>query len=144
MRKESKPDKRQLMQLMISNHQVKTVAKAAVHQYWLQQLRCKADTLSSLQYLKTKYLSLSRPHPILWSCGSSPWEVEKGTAQSRLLSGRARLEALSSHWVPWNRGGLCTLPMCWALRTPIGEQWNIFSSPVHPCQVQGRLSTSLT
>ena len=96
-----------------TKQQVKTLTKAAVHQYWLQQLRCKADTLSSLQYLKTKYLSLSRPHPIFWSCGSSPWEVEKGTAQSRLLSGRARLEALSSHWVPWNRGGLCTLPLCW-------------------------------
>ena len=96
-----------------SKHQVKSATKAAVHQYWLRQLRCKADTLSSLQYLRTKYLSLSRPHPIFWSCGSSPWEVEKGTAQARLLSGRSRLEALSSHWVPWNKGGLCTLPMCW-------------------------------
>ena len=47
------------------------------------------------------------------SCGSSPWEVQKATIQARLLSGRARLEALTSHWVPWNREGLCTLPGCW-------------------------------
>ena len=89
------------------------MTKAAVHQYWLQHLRCKADTLSSLQYLKTRYLSLSKPHPIFRSCGSSPWEVEKGTSQARLLSGRSRVEALSSHWVPWNKEGLCTLPLCW-------------------------------
>ena len=85
-------------------------------EYWLEQLRTKADTLSSLQYLRTKYLGLSKCHPIFRSCGSSPWEVEKGTTQARLLSGRFRVEALTGHWVPWNREGLCTLPECW--RTP--------------------------
>ena len=29
------------------------------------------------------------------------------------MSGRYRLEALSGHWVPWNREGMCSLPMCW-------------------------------
>ena len=47
------------------------------------------------------------------SCGSSPWQIEKATTQARLLSGRYRVEALSGHWVPWNRAGLCTLPNCW-------------------------------
>ena len=92
-----------------SKHQVKTATRDAVHEYWLKQLRCKADTLPSLQYTKTMYLSLSKPHPIYRSCGPSPWEVEKGTTQARLLSGRSRVEALSSHWVPWNKGGLCTI-----------------------------------
>ena len=46
-------------------------------------------------------------------CGSSPWQTEKATTQARLLSGRYRVEALSGHWVPWNKGGLCTLPDCW-------------------------------
>ena len=92
---------------------VKSMSKAAVHQYWLHQLRCKSDSLPSLQYLKTRYLGLFMPHPIYRTCGSSPWEVEKGTTQARLLSGRSRLEALTCHWVPWNREGLCTLPLCW-------------------------------
>ena len=87
--------------------------KAAVTEYWLDQLRTKADTLSSLQYLRTKYLGLSKCHPIFRSCGSSPWEVEKGTNQARLLSGRFRVEALTGHWDPGNREGLCTLPECW-------------------------------
>ena len=96
-----------------SKLQVKSVSKSAVHQYWLHQLRCKSDSLPSLQYLKNRYLGLSMPHPIYRTCGSSPWEVEKGTTQARLLSGRSRLEALTCHWVPWNREGLCTLPLCW-------------------------------
>ena len=47
------------------------------------------------------------------SCRSSPWELEKATTQARLLSGRFRVEALTGHWVPWNREGLCSLPDCW-------------------------------
>ena len=92
---------------------VKSKVKAAVTEYWLDQLRTKAATLTSLQYLRTMYLGLSKCHPIFRSCGSSPWEVEKGTTQARLLSGRFRVEALTAHWVPGNREGLCSLPACW-------------------------------
>ena len=51
--------------------------------------------------------------PLYTTCVSSPWEVEKAVTQARLLSGRYRLEALSGHWTPGNREGLCTLPECW-------------------------------
>ena len=89
------------------------MAKAAVLQYWLASLRAKASTLPSLHHLKTDYLGLTKCHPLFTTCGSSPWEVEKATTQARLLSDRYRVEALSGHWTPWNRGGLCTLPGCW-------------------------------
>ena len=89
------------------------MAKAAVLQYWLGLLRREASSLSSLRYLRTEYLGLTKCHPIFTTCGSSPWEVEKATTQARLLSGRYRVEALSGHWVPWNREGLCSLPSCW-------------------------------
>ena len=55
----------------------------------------------------------NRTEKIFTSCGSSPWEVEKATSQARLISGRYRMEALSGHWTPGNRDGLCTLPQCW-------------------------------
>ena len=58
-------------------------------------------------------MSLTNCHPLYTSCGSSPWEVEKAVTQSRLFSGRYRLESLTGHWTPGNRGGLCTLPDCW-------------------------------
>ena len=96
-----------------SKQQMKTLTKSAVLQHWLNTLRSQADTLSSLQYLQTKFLGLTRCHPLFRSCGSSPWEVEKATTQARLLSGRYRLESLTKHWVPWNREGLCSLPDCW-------------------------------
>ena len=80
---------------------------------WLGTLRTKASYLSSLKYLRPEYLGLTKCHPIFTSCGSSPWEVEMATTQARMISGRYRVEALSGHWTPWNRDGLCTLPECW-------------------------------
>ena len=93
--------------------QVKKAAKAVVLQYWLTSLRTKASSLSSLKYIKSEYLGLKMCHPIFTSCGSSPWEVEKATSQARLISGRYRVEALTGHWTPSNRNGLCRLPDCW-------------------------------
>jgi hypothetical protein len=93
--------------------QVKKATKARVLEYWLGTLRTKASSLSSLKYLRIEYLGLTKCHPIFTSCGSSPWEVEKATSQARLISGRYRMEALSGHWTPGNRDGLCTLPQCW-------------------------------
>ena len=93
--------------------QVKTMARLAVLQFWLEKLRTKANTLSSLQYLKTGFLGLTKPHPLFRTCSSSPREVEKATSQARLLSGRSRVEALTGHWIPWNKDRMCTLPECW-------------------------------
>ena len=73
----------------------------------------QADFLPSLRYIRSRFLGLTRCHPIFRLCGSSPWEVEKATTQARLLSGRFMVGALTRHWVPWNREGLCTLPDCW-------------------------------
>ena len=71
-----------------SKLQVKQLAKAAVRQYWLVKLRLQADSLTSLRYLKTGFLGLTRCHPVIRTCGATPMEVEKATTQARLLSGR--------------------------------------------------------
>ena len=106
-----------------SKLQVKTVARAAVHEYWRKMLQTKADTLDSLIYMKTSFMSLTKCHPLYTACGSSPWEVEKAVTQSRLLSGRYRLESLTCHWTPGNRGGLCSLPGCWG--TPSSHKGDV-------------------
>ena len=93
--------------------QVKAMTRSAVLQVTLNKMRTKADSLPSLQYLKTSFLGLTKCHPLFRSCGSSPWELEKATTQARILSGRFRVEALTGHWVPWNREGMCSLPDCW-------------------------------
>ena len=86
---------------------------SAVLQHWQDRLRSKASSLSSLRYLRTGFLGLTRCHPLFRTCSSSPWEVEKASTQARLLLGRFRLEALTGHWVPWNKGGMCVLADCW-------------------------------
>ena len=106
-----------------SKLQVKTQARTAVHEYWRNMLQAKADTLTSLTYLRTRYMSLTKSHPLYTSCGSSPWEVEKAVTQSRLLSGRFRLESLTGHWTPGNRAGLCSLPDCWG--TPSSHKGDV-------------------
>ena len=88
------------------------MTRAAVLQHTLDKMRSKADTLPSLQYLRTRFLGLTKCHPLFSSCRSSPWELEKATTQARILSGRFRVEALTGHWVPWNREGMCSLPEC--------------------------------
>ena len=98
---------------------VKSISKTAILQYWLAMLRSQADSLISLQYMKTRFMGLTKCHPIFRLCGSSPWEVEKATTQARILSGRYRIEALTGHWTPGNREGMCTLPDCW--RTPLSH-----------------------
>ena len=86
-------------------------------------MQSKADSLPSLCYMRTGFMSLTTCHPLFLSCGSSPWEVEKAVTQSRLLSGRYRLEALSGHWTPGNKDGMCSLPECWA--TPASHKGNV-------------------
>ena len=96
-----------------SKVQVKSMIRSAVTNYWLVNLHAHAVSLSSLRYLRTNYLGLTRCHPMFIFCGSSTWEVEKVLLQARLLSGRFCIEALSGHWVSWNKDGLCTLPEGW-------------------------------
>ena len=47
-----------------------------------------------------------------WGCCPRVWFC-LDSAIARLLSGRFSVEALSGHWVPWNRDGMCSLPGCW-------------------------------
>ena len=65
---------------------------------WELKLREKAAYLTSLEYFKPQFLSLSSPHSILTSAGPSPYFVTMANVQSVMLSGRYRTEALASHW----------------------------------------------
>ena len=77
--------------------------------YWEQKLKGEAAFLDSLKFFHPQFISLSSTHPIFTTCGSSPYEVSKAQVQARYLSGRARIEALSRHWDPSNKIGLCLL-----------------------------------
>ena len=76
-------------------------------------LNCATRLTSSPLSSTSRLTSWGSPPAMFRLCGSSPREVEKASCQARLLSGRYRLEALSGHWTPWNKEGLCTLTECW-------------------------------
>ena len=89
----------------------KNQVKKYVLNYWELKLRMMSTPLSSLKYFQPSYMSLTRPHPLLTTAGSSPYEVVKARVQALLLSGRYRTELLCSKWST-NTGGYCCTPGC--------------------------------
>ena len=79
--------------------------------YWETRLRNEACPLKSLQYFKPHYMSLTTPHPMVTSAGSSPYEVTKAGVQALFLSGRYRTEKLCRFWSN-NHNGYCLGPQC--------------------------------
>ena len=71
----------------------------------------EAAALPSLRFFHPGFMSLSHPHPLLSTAGSSPYEVVKAHIQSLFLSGRYKTERLCRFWSS-NPGGYCLLPAC--------------------------------
>jgi hypothetical protein len=101
--------------LLLTNPSSKDSFKRKVHQkvldYWNIKLRAKVEQLDSLHMFKADFMSLSHPHPIWTSAGSSPYEVKKATVQARMLSGRYRTCWLRRHW-SGDQSGNCKVPGC--------------------------------
>ena len=89
----------------------KALIKKHVINFWEVKLRQESSALSSLKYFKPQFMSLLRPHPLLISAGSSPYEVTKAGVQAIFLSGRYRTEQLCRYWSN-NQGGVCLTPSC--------------------------------
>ena len=89
----------------------KSMVKSAVRGFWHAFLVSKASSLPSLRYLRTAYLPLGQgPHPLWWSCLSSPTAVRAATVQAKMLSGRYRSCWLRRHWT--DESGACRLNNC--------------------------------
>ena len=95
----------------LSKETFKNLVKKQVLRFWEEKLREDASPLSSLVYFKPQYMSLSKPHPIFSTAGSSPYEVTKAGIQALFLSGRYRTELLRRHW-SGNPEGFCLCPSC--------------------------------
>ena len=79
--------------------------------YWEQNLRNEAGPLTSLQYFKPAYMSLSRPYAVWWTAGGNPFKVSKAIVQCKMLSGRYRTAKLSSNWSETG-DSCCPAPSC--------------------------------
>ena len=79
----------------------KKLSKQKVLNHWNSKLRLSVASLPSLNLFQADFMSLSQPHPIWTSAGSSPYEVRKATVQARMLSGRYRTCVLAQETLVW-------------------------------------------
>ena len=84
----------------------KILVKKKIISHWEVILRSEAASLSSLTYFHPEFMSLTRPHHLWVTAGSSPPKICMASVQANLLSGRYRTEALARHWSQ-NKMGVC-------------------------------------
>ena len=90
----------------------KNLVKKKIISHWEDQLRSESAILPSLEFFHPEYMSLTRPHLLYSTAGSSPAKISMASVQATLLSGRYRTEALTRHWSS-NKSGICLLsPTC--------------------------------
>ena len=95
-----------LLDSPLSKESFKALANRKVQVYWQEKLRVEASLLQSLSFFKPNFMSLSKIHPLIATCGTNPYEVNKSIIQLKMLSGRYRSDALLSHFHTSN------LPQC--------------------------------
>ena len=89
----------------------KSLVKTCIRSFWHKNLASKAANLPSLRYLRPNFLPLGTgPHPLWWTCQSSPSAVRAATVQAKMLSGRYRSCWMRRHWT--DETGECRLPGC--------------------------------
>ena len=100
---------------ILQQHPKKTahnsLVKSKVVEYWEQKLRVEASSLESAPYFRADFMSLLKPHPLWFSCGSNAFECHKAVITARMLSGRYLTDRLQRHWTQ-NKAGVCLLPSC--------------------------------
>ena len=87
-----------LLKYPMKKVEFKSLIKKKIVSYWETILRDEANKMSSLTFFHPQYMSLSRPHPLLSSAGSSPSKVSMASVQALMLSGRYRTQSLMRHW----------------------------------------------
>ena len=110
----SLPEPLQQLQFPLTKVAFKRLIKKKVISYWEHLLRAEAadPRYSSLLFFNPKFMSLTTPHPLWTTSGSSPSKIAMATIQAQMISGRYRSESLCRHWSK-NKGGFCLLsPSC--------------------------------
>ena len=100
-----------LLQAPPTKDNYRKLIKKHLINFWEIKLREEAAPLTSLKYFDPNFMSLTTPHPIWTTAGSSPYHVTMSTIQAVMLSGRYRTEQLCSNWSS-NRSGFCQAPSC--------------------------------
>ena len=106
------PDPLQILISPLSKKPFKSAVKKAVISHWHSALQAETEQKTGLVFLHPAFLPLGRgPHPLWWTCGSSPSAVQAATVQAKMLSGRYRTCWLRRHF-GLGETGACRLPGC--------------------------------
>ena len=106
------PDPLQIFISPLSKKPFKSAVKKAVISHWHAALQAETEQKTSLVFLSPAFLPQGRgPHPLWWTCGSSPSAVRAATVQAKMLSGRYRTCWLRRHF-GLGETGACRLPGC--------------------------------
>ena len=87
-----------------SKDKFKTMVKKKVLTYWELELHHDSDVLRSLHFFQSRFMFLTKPHPLWSSSGSSQYRVSMATIQAQMLTGRYRVGALTRHWIKGYKG----------------------------------------
>ena len=71
----------------------------------------ETSSLDFPPYFRVDFMSLLKPQPLWFSCGSNAFECHKAVITARMLSGRYLTDRLQRHWTQ-NKAGVCLLPSC--------------------------------
>ena len=105
------PHPAKLIECPPSKESFKTMVKKKVIDYWEQELRSQAKSLTSLKYFNPEFMSLNQTHPIFSTAGPLPYQVSMATVQAVMVSGRYHCDSLLQHWSS-KISGECVLPTC--------------------------------
>ena len=127
------PHPLQLLEHPLPKQKFRTLYKSQIHQFWRQHLTLQSSCRSSLRFLRPKFCSLPKPHPMLsYSFGNS-LDARALTIQLMLLSGRYRTEKLRRHWSS-NKMGYCVYPSCTNLKQIDDEEHFLLYCPALNCE----------
>ena len=95
--------------LKLSKEKFKEITKSRVIDYWELKLRSDASSKPSLKFFNPLNSNLTKPHPILTTPESNPYEVNKSVIQLRMAPGRYPDDWLQRYWSVKNKFGQCRL-----------------------------------
>ena len=81
------PHPLQLLNTKNSKHQLKDMIQKKIIDHKEQKLRYEAKALTYLLYFNPQYMSLSKPHPLWLTSGSSSYQVSMGIVHELMFSG---------------------------------------------------------
>ena len=92
-----------------TKHTFKSMVKSKITFFWNNKYEAEAQTRTSLEFFKPKFMSLLKPHPLWTTSKCNPFESNKSLVVSKFLSGQYPSDWFCRRWSKTNPAGSCLL-----------------------------------